>query len=345
MYLDNLVSAASTADVQVTYSEIMEDTLHMAETEAMGEMLLMKAEAAKHILGNEGPAEWWTKIKVVARKLFEMLKNLINKVFTFIKTIPQKVANVFRRIQLKWNKMGLESKYKNILKKNGFTAKQRAVEDLADRKWFVGFNFGLKINGFTASPKMLDVHKIKQCANDIAAAIDTYKQSMNNNSNKDAAEFAEIKAEADKNLESARNTVDDTFENSDEVEVKLFMNCTTSAAVIERIKLLYGFVRNNYIEKAASTAAREFEVATRNAATNAKVSYGEIEKAQRNDDDEKARASINALKGTRMCVAANASLSSKTVNVIIRSGISLANAVSAGFAVLKGGSTTANNDV
>lgn len=148
MYLDhlNFKSNTATAAVEsVSFMDCMEAALECTEIHSSAAAYLIKAEAEYLSMGSEGEAleGFWAKIKTVIRKLWETVKNLAVKIYTFVTGLPAKIGRAF-------GKLSIASKADNI-KKDFAEAKKGAKIDEAERK---GVKF-LDISKFDSQLKML----------------------------------------------------------------------------------------------------------------------------------------------------------------------------------------------
>lgn len=326
MYLDNIIKSAQTASVpEVTYSEIMEDTLRMVEVEGAGELALLKAEATKQILGTEAPAEWWAKIKTVARKIFEMLKNLITKVFAFIKSIPNKLATVANRIAAAVVNVGLEDKIKRLNKMGDTEWKDKALKNLEDRE-FDGFYTGL-IEGVkqTAEAKaLLDALDKKSDAlknyNDTVAKFDKDDESLEE----------KIRGEKEKVI-AAKQAVSDAADALSNKKVPWFKTEFTNLNLALKFARDYAaFIKNKKYATAVSKVNKDAEQSTRDVASKYRLAMAAYEKAVRDENEEKVKQILAAAKNYRWAIsesAASASLTTRWMSHDLLLGARLTSAI------------------
>lgn len=303
MYLDNIIASAKQASIpQIAYSEIMEDTLHMVEVEGAGELALLKAEATNQILGSEAPADWWAKIKTVARKIFEMLKNLISKVFAFIKTIPDRIATLCNRIATKVVGAGLENKVKALGEASGIETNDKTLDDLKKRE-FDWFMYGVEGVYELKSGKGKElVEKITALDNAIKAA-GTAIAGLDSKS----ADYEEKVQEEKEKVISAKNEVSDAERALKENPYKPFeQEYNDGAKILALAQNVVNYFKNKKYSTNAKTIARENEGNVRDAASAYRKAMSKYEAAVRAQDETAVKNCLKAAKDLRVVTAENA---------------------------------------
>jgi len=326
MYLDNVIKSAQTASMpQITYSEIVEDSLRMVEVEGAGQLALLKAEATAHIMGSEAPADWWAKIKTVARKIFEMLKNLLTKVFAFIKTIPTKVATLITRILTKWEKLGMKGKIDRMNKKTGISVRENALKDLKDREFdaiisqnSIGKEFIANAEGF---------HKVEEA---VARAIGALQKDDNDRLEEETQAFKEFLIRFGQRVNDYENRFKEQVETP-------YKSANDTNTVISTIQSYWNDLKNHTYEKAAKSSSDKFEKFTRKFAADYRLCMSAYERYTRDEDENGVRNALEAAKVLRSAISSNASISAKIAKYYYRDALIAAKIVNAGLAVIKGG--------
>lgn len=340
MYLDNVIKSAQTASMpEVTYSEIMEDTLRMVEVEGAGELALLKAEATAHIMGSEAPSDWWAKIKVVARKIFEMLKNLITKVFAFIKTIPTKVGTLITRLMTKWEKLGMKSKIDRVLKKSGVEVRYAAAKDLKDREFskFYGLTKG---EGSTGKDLRNKYQALNKAISDATTAIGKLDPENDN--------YTERKQQALESVISAQNAVKDAKQKFKDETWKPFESAITgddtsannkaiAAGLIKFMEAEWADLKNRVWEKEAEKCARSYESIVRQHASAYRTAMSGYERAVKDENEKAVRGKLEEAKTYRQTLSFCASASANEAALYYSNALLSAKLVNACLACFKGG--------
>lgn len=343
MYLDNVIKSAQSASMpEITYSEIMEDTLRMVEVEGAGELALLKAEASAHILGAEAPSDWWVKIKTVARKVFEMLKNLITKVFAFIKTIPQKIGTLVTRLMTKWEKLGMKSKIERILKKTGVEVRFSAMQELKGREFGKFFDPTQSGAGHTTT-------NIGRAVQNLSAVIIGAAQNIAklDPENDDYAEQKQTQLEAVEHAKGALKDEKDAFKQEswkpfDKIATGSDDTANNQAIANGLIKFMvpiWNELKNREYEKQAERSAKTFEQVTRVHASLYRLAMSGYEKAVRDEDEKAVRARLEAAKAYRLTLSTVASASATIASLHYGDALLAAKLVNACLGVFKGGNT------
>jgi hypothetical protein len=344
MYLDNVIKSAQAASMpEITYSEIVEDSLRMVEVEGAGQMALLKAEATAHIMGSEAPSDWWAKIKTVARKIFEMLKNLITKVFAFVKTIPTKIGTLITRLLTKWEKLGMKAKIEKLNKKSGQTLRKAVAQDLSDREFPRTLSVSVGSNGFTNTPSaagkiMIGADAVNQISRKIAEIVRSGLQHEDN-------DRLEEEKQALKELETAgENAVKDAKEFIDQHPLKPFSFLKSyvdgqpmPSNFLGFINSGWGLLKNKNIEKNASQFASNVEKGIRDFASAYRMAMSAYERLVKDEDEDGVRACLETAKMLRSTISWSASYSSKGSSYIYKDALTVARILNAALSAVKGG--------
>ena len=343
MYLDNVIKSAQVAAMpQITYSEIVEDSLHMVEVEGAGQMALLKAEASAHILGSEAPSDWWVKIKTVARKIFEMLKNLITKVFAYIKAVPTKVGSLITRLLTQWEKVGMKSKIDRINKKTGIKVRFASAQDVKGRDF--GPIFG-SINGFPSHGGA-----VRNALDAWAAATVTAMDNIGNINKEDNDKLEEqIQAEKETVI-TAENKYKDKVEEFKRTEYKPFDsifptggnvddNTAVPPGVLTLITNGWNALKNKVCEKNAVTAMSNCEKGTRSAAKNYRLAMAAYERCTRDEDENGVRNALERAKQLRAMITTCGRQAAVYGSLNYKDALTIAKIVNAGISCCKGGET------
>jgi hypothetical protein len=332
MYLDNIIKSSQAAPVpEITYSEIMEDTLRMVEVEGAGELALLKAEATKQILGSEAPAEWWSKIKAVARKIFEMLKNLISKVFAFIKTIPDRIAALCNRIATKVVGAGLENKVKALGSASEVEVNSKTFEELKKRE-FEWFMFGVEGVYDVKSGKGKElVGKIEA----LDAAIKNASSAIAGLDSKSSDYEEKVQTEKEKVI-SAKNDVADAERSLKESPYKPFeQEYNSEASILGLAQNLVAYFKNKKYSTSAKAIAQENEKNIREAASTYRKAMSKYEAAVKAEDEEAVKNCLKAAKDLRAITAENAASVARKTRWLSHDVLLATRIAAAGLAALK----------
>jgi len=325
MYLDNVIKSAQTANMpEISYSEIIEDALHMVEVEGAGQLALLKAEATNRILGSEAPADWWAKIKTVARKIFEMLKNLITKVFAFIKSVPSKLATVANRIAAAVINVGLEGRVKRLNSMGEQAWKDKALENLKDREFDAFYTTTDFANQGT------ETKKLETAVTNLTNAIKTYNTTVGG-FDKDREDLEEaIQGEKEKVIK-AQQAVSDA---EGEIKKEKFFGdgkwLNSLASAVKFVQNYAAYIKNKKYSSEAAKIGKAEEDATREVAKEYRLAMSAYERAVRDENEEKVKAAITAAKNYRWSLsvcAANTARKTRWLSHDLLLGARLASAV------------------
>jgi hypothetical protein len=344
MYLDNVIKSAQAASMpEVTYSEIMEDTLHMVEVEGAGQLALLKAEATAHIMGSESPADWWAKIKTVARKIFEMLKNLITKVFAFIKALPAKIGTLITRLLTQWEKLGMKGKVERFLKKKDLKVRYNTAQDVKGRDFGAiyggyGSDFGAASEAAALKTALMNWGKASE---DAMKAIEALSKDDNDKLSEQIQDEKEkvIKAE-----EAYRDAYDDfnkaenkRFDSIFPDKGKVDDNTPLPSKVSDLVVGGWNLLKNKTIEKQAEKEIRNIENGTRTAASKYRTAMAAYERYVRDEDEDGVRNALDAAKFLRSVVANQSREAAVIGRLYYRDALVVAKIVNAGLSCAKGG--------
>lgn len=345
MYLDNVIKSAQAASMpEITYSEIVEDSLRMVEVEGAGQLALLKAEASAHILGSEAPSDWWAKIKTVARKIFEMLKNLITKVFAFIKSLPTKIGTLITRLLTKWEKLGMKSKVERIFKKDGSSKIRYATaQDVRDREFSPLYG---SYNGFAESYGV----SIRAAIGNWTKATETYVQKVGDLSKDDNDRLEEELQKEKEELIAAENRYKDALHDFKQISYKPFDTVFKKGGTVKEdtvvppalIKIItdgWGLLKNRTIEKQAEKEIRDQENGTRDAASSYRKLMATYERYVRDEDENGVRNALEAARNLRMAISGNSRIAAQVGSLIYKDALTVAKIVNAAISCCKGGDT------
>lgn len=344
MYLDNVIKSAQTASMpQITYSEIVEDSLRMVEVEGAGQLALLKAEATAHIMGSEAPSDWWAKIKTVARKIFEMLKNLITKVFAFIKTIPTKIGTLVTRLLTQWEKLGMKGKMEKLNKKSGQTLRFSGAQDLHDREFPALVSVSLTNGSFSATPSQKGAVLIGAAfLNDLSKAYADYLKSGlqhedNDNLEEEKQNIKEIEKRGDDLIKDAKDWVDNHPDKPFASLNGYQENQAAPNGFLSTLNTGWALLKNKTIEKNASNLSGNIEKTIRGYASNYRMAMAAYERLVKDEDEDGVRRCLETAKSLRSAISWTASYSSKVSAIIYKDALTVARIVNAGLAIVKGG--------
>jgi hypothetical protein len=294
MYLDNVIKSAQTANMpEISYSEIIEDALHMVEVEGAGQLALLKAEATNRILGSEAPADWWAKIKTVARKIFEMLKNLITKVFAFIKSVPSKLATVANRIAAAVINVGLQDRVKRLNSMGDKDWKDKALKNLEDRE-FDAFYTTTDFASQTTEAKNLET-----AVNTLTSAIKTYNTTVGG-FDKDREDLEEaIQTEKEKVIKAQQAVSDAEGKMQKEKYFATGKGFNGINKAVEFVTKYAAYIKNKKYASEAAKISKAEEDATRDVAKEYRLAMSAYERAVKDENEEKVKAAITAAKNYR----------------------------------------------
>lgn len=178
MYLDHLKSNFKSAEPEVTFSECLEAALYCTEVHSAADAYLIKSEAEYMFASESGDEKaeggYWAKIKSVIKHMWEAFKTLVAKAIAYVKTIPEKLMNLCRKIGARIQSIGLKGKWEAVKGHVGANAPK-------DIKY-------LEINALSMGFK-----------NDVIDAIDALK----------AEDIQSNRASAESNLNELREEVND----------------------------------------------------------------------------------------------------------------------------------------
>jgi hypothetical protein len=134
MYTDGSISLKSeySSLPEVGVAEILEAALNVADIFSETSQDLARQEFEFLYVGKEGVSDWIKSAQANFRKLFEGLKMLATKIFSFLKTIPERIIGLFKKITIYIEKSGLLQKVNNLSKnKENFILDREKLKDFS----------------------------------------------------------------------------------------------------------------------------------------------------------------------------------------------------------------------